>query len=179
LPSAKSSLPGSYDRFCRLQREQGLTLIELLVTLAITGFIITTLYTFYLAGLQSWNRAIDHLEYQQSARIALDTIITELRHAHRVEIVPGQQQMLYYHSYHKGKETLFRFRLAGEQLLFEQRTATGGHHSTNVVALGIREVSYATDSDYRVHVVITAGDDRKAVTLGGSIRPRNLAPAAD
>lgn len=179
MPSANSSLPGSPSRFCRLKKEQGLTLIELLVTLAITGFIITALYTFYLAGLKSWNRAIDHLEYQQSARIALDTIITELRQAHRVEIGPGQQQMLYYHSYHKGKETLFRFRLTGEQLLFEQRTASGGHHSTNVVALGIREISYAIDSDDRVHVVITAGDDCRTVTLGGSIRPRNLATVAD
>lgn len=162
------------NRSRRQNGEEGLTLIELLVTLAITGFIITALYTFYLAGLQSWNRAVDQLEYQQTARIALDKIISELRYAQKVEIVQDSQQMLYFYTNHNGKRTLFRFRLSGDQLFFEQRKDFDTHYATNVVALGIEDLLFSIDSDDNVHVTITAGEGQREVTLSGSVCPRNI-----
>lgn len=158
----------------RQKSEKGLTLIELLVTLAITGFIITALYTFYLAGLNSWNRAVDRLEYQQTARIALDKVISELRYAQEVEIVQSSPQMLYFYTKHNGKNTLFRFRLSSGQLLFEQRKDFDTHHATNVVALGIKNLLFTIDDDENVLITITAGEGQREVTLSGSVHPRNI-----
>ncbi len=174
MPNTKLNHKDKFLSSFRQKGEKGLTLIELLVTLAITGFIITALYTFYLAGLSSWNRAVDQLEYQQTARIALDKIISELRYAQEFEIVQGSPQMLYFHTNHNGKKTLFRFRLAGGQLFFEQRKDFDIHHATNVVALGIENLLFSIDSDENVHITITAGEGQREVTLSGSVRPRNI-----
>lgn len=179
MPNAKLNYKGKCIRTFRQKSEIGLTLIELLVTLAITGFIITALYTFYLTGLNSWNRAVDQLEYQQTARIALDKIISELRYAQEIEIVQGSRQMLYFYTEHNGKKTLFRFRLAGGQLFFEQRKDFDIHYATNVVALGIENLLFSIDGDENVHITITAGEGLREVTLSGTVRPRNIHFAGD
>ena len=160
---------GKHSRWAK-----GFTLIELLVTLAVLGFVITALYTFYLAGLQGWNRSIDHMEYQQSARIAMDKMITELRYAHLVEIRHDNNEIIYFKINIAGKSTLFRFRLSSGQLLFEQRTDLDTHYAYNVVALGISELTFSIDETETVFIMIRAGDESNEIILCGSIRPRNL-----
>lgn len=170
------------DRFCPGKRlsgilnpgEQGITLIELLVTLTILGFVITALYTFYLSGLQSWNRSIDSMEYQQSARIAMNKMINEIRYAQEVDIRSDSNDLLYFWTEHRGKKTLFRFRLSGRQLLLEQRGANDTHYAYNVIALGISGLSFAIDENDTVLITIRAGDGKKEVILSSSVRPRNI-----
>jgi prepilin-type N-terminal cleavage/methylation domain-containing protein len=156
--------------------KNGLTLIELLVTLAVLGFVISALYTFYIAGLNSWNRNIDQMEYQQSARISMNKIISELRYAHEVYMLDGDTETLYFQTDHKGKSTLFRFRRSGQQLLFEQRGSFNKHHSYNVIALGIKEADFHIDANSTVHITIKVGDEFKEFILRGSVRPRNIKP---
>ncbi len=170
------------NRTCRKGRisvlvsseNSGITLIELLVTLAILGLIITALYTFYITGLKSWSRSIDHMEHQQSARIAMNKIIYELRYAHEVYILDANNEILYFRTDHNGKSTLFRFRLSGRQLLFEQRTNYNTHYAYNVIALGITGLSFIIDENNTVYITIRAGNESKEVTLSGSVRPRNI-----
>ena len=153
---------------------KGLTLIELLVTLTVLGFIIFAVYTFYLSGLKSFNRSIDHMEYQQSAHISLNKIIYELRYASEVEIRNHNNEMIYFRANYKGKSTLFRFRLSGNQLLFEQRKDNDTHYTYNVIALGITGMTFIIEDNKTVFVTIQAGDESKKVFLSGSVRPRNI-----
>lgn len=158
--------------------DTGITLIELLVTLAVLGFIISAIYTFYLSGLKSWNRSVDHMEFQQSARIALNKIINELRYATEVEIRSNNNEMIYFRANYKGKSTFFRFRLSGGQLLFEQRKDDDTHYSYNVIALGITGLTFFIDDNQAVFITIKAGNGSKEVVLSGSVYPLNI-PSRD
>lgn len=146
----------------------GLTLIELLVTLTIIGFIFTAVYTFYLAGLQGWNRGVDHMEYQQSARIAMDKIIRELRYAYDINLNQKQDEV---HFKVYGDSRTLRFMLQGESLV--QNTIPTSHYHT-VVALGITGLHFDLDQRGLVLITLTAGRDNNIVVLTGSVRPRNL-----
>lgn len=155
-------------------QEKGLTIIELLATLAILGMIIATLYSFYLSGLHSWSRSIDRMEEQQSARIAIDKIIKEVRYAHAVEIRYYDPTMIYYCININGISTLHRFRNSGGQLLLERRRNNDTHYSYNVIALGLNALFFEIDTNHTVHITIRVGDDPGSSTLTGSVRPLNL-----
>lgn len=156
------------------RQEQGLTIIELLATLAILVMIIAALYTFYLFGLHSWSRSIDRMEEQQSARIALDKIIKEIRYAHAVEIRYNDPTMIYYRININGVSTLHRFRNSSGQLLLERRRNNDTHYSYNVIALGVNALFFELDANDTLHITIRVGDDSGSSTLTGSVRPLNL-----
>ncbi|MDZ4133457.1 MAG: prepilin-type N-terminal cleavage/methylation domain-containing protein [Dethiobacteria bacterium] len=155
-------------------QERGLTIIELLATLAILGMIIAALYSFYLSGLHSWSRCIDRIEEQQSARIAIDKIIKEVRYAHAVEIRYNEPTMIYYRININGISTLHRFRNSAGQLLLERRRNNDTHYSYNVIALGLSALFFEIDANNTVHITIRVGNDPVSSTLTGSVRPLNL-----
>ncbi len=157
---------------CR--QEAGVTIIELLATLTILGMIIAALYTFYLSGLHSWSRSIDRMEEQQSARIAIDKIIKEVRYAHAVEIRYNDPTMIYYRININGTSTLHRFRNAGGQLLLERRRNNDTHYSYNVIALGLSALFFELDANNTIHITMRVGDDPGSSTLTGSVRPLNV-----
>jgi prepilin-type N-terminal cleavage/methylation domain-containing protein len=159
---------------CR--QEAGLTIIELLATLAVLGMIIAALYSFYLSGLHSWGRSIERMEEQQSARIAIDKIIKEVRYAHAVEIRYSDPTMIYYRININGISTLHRFRNASGQLLLERRRDNDTHYAYNVIALGLSALFFELDANNTVHITIGVGDDSGSSTLTGSVRPLNLPP---
>lgn len=66
-------------------RQQGATLVEVVLAVAIFSLILTTALAFYAGGLQSWSRGLSALDRQQNARIAMDEIVRELRYARSLE----------------------------------------------------------------------------------------------
>ncbi len=162
-----------------MKKETGFTLIELLITLSIIGFVITAIYSFYLAGLSGWQRAIDQTEYQQSARIAMDKIVRELTFAKEISL-HKQGQELRFQKY--GDSRTLRFRLVGPQLVFDVYPTTSSLYYHNVVALGITEMNFVIDDDQLVVVTIGAGTfnpqsgkaEETNYLLTSSVYPRNL-----
>jgi type IV pilus assembly protein PilW len=71
-PSARAPGPGD---------SRGLTLAELLVTLAVLGLLLAAVGTMLLAGQRAWALGAARVEAQQSARVALERMATELREA--------------------------------------------------------------------------------------------------
>ena len=153
--------------------EKGFTLIELIVTLALLGFIISALFTIYVKGLTSWQKSTNQMEYQQTARIAVDKIVNELRYAYELEIGP-EPETIYFKTMRNGHLTLYRFRRAGSQLLYEIRDNYNQHYSTNVVALNISALSFTRSNQDLIFITLTAGSESEAVTLQSAIKPRNL-----
>lgn len=157
----------------RLRCERGLTLVELLMTFAMLGFVIAALYSFYLAGVNSWNRAGVRLEQQQTARIALDQIIGELRYASEVEIRSGNPEMIYFRKPVDDRMRLHRFRLNGNQLVFEGRTESDNHHSYNVIALGLSDLIFTIDDNGLVGIYLKVSDGERETAATGSVYPFN------
>ena len=64
-----------------LRNSQGFTLVELLVTVAIAGFIMSAVYAVQVANMRAVNVEAERVEIQQAQRISLDFILRELRMA--------------------------------------------------------------------------------------------------
>ncbi len=155
-------------------REGGFTLIELLLAAALTGLALIALCSFYYYGVGAWNRGIERMESQQSARAAMDLMVRQLRFADWVETVQGNgiHYRLKGDFMHGDPGHYRRFRLQGEQLLLEE-IRNSKIYAYNVVAQGIEAVDCSLDSGNNVHITITAGDGGGAA-LQSSVRPRNL-----
>ncbi len=154
-----------------MRGNKGLTLIELLVTLTIISFLIMSIYTFYLAGLRGWNRSLDHIESQQSARIATDKIIRELRYAYEADLHDQNREIRFKV---KGDTRTLRFRLVGEELVYDSYPPGHTNYMHTKVALGISDLYFSIDQNNLVTVTISAEGEKSAVTLKSSVRPRNL-----
>ncbi len=164
------------------KKEAGFTLIELIITLCVIGFVVTAVYSFYLAGLAGWQRAIDHAEYQQSARIAMDKIVRELTFAKAVSLHKQGQELRF--QKHGDSRTL-RFRLVGPQLVFDVYPTSSASYYHNVVALGITEMNFIIHNNRLIEITIGAGtfnpQNGKVLEtvyrLTSSVCPRNLPKA--
>jgi len=68
-------------------RNNGMTLIELMVVVAILSFIILGLVTFFTGGAKSWVAGQSQLKAQREARQAMERMVREIREGK--EIVAG------------------------------------------------------------------------------------------
>lgn len=79
-------------------QEQGATLMEVVLAVAVFSLLMTAVLTFYCSSLQSWRRNLNTMDIQQNARIAMDEIIWKLRYAHALEgFLEGNILPLYHH----------------------------------------------------------------------------------
>ncbi len=149
----------------------GLTIIELLVTLAIISFIIAAIYSFYLAGLRGWQRGTDQMEAQQSARIAIDKIVGEVLYAHELTVAEDGKTVRF-----KIPDSIrtLRFRLINDELVFDSCPDGEGSYFHTKIALGITDLTFSLDDNRLLTVSLNAGTDNNNFKLTSSVRPRNL-----
>lgn len=69
-----------------LKTQKGITLIELMITLAVLSIIILGLVVFFSGGVRSWITGQYQLEAQRNARQAMESMVREIRHGKIVEI---------------------------------------------------------------------------------------------
>ena len=153
-----------------IRKQEGFTLMELLAALAILAFVFGAIFSLYLSGLNSWNRGIDQMEWQQITRFSMDKMIRELRYASALD-TPSDGEIRFYL---KGDPLTYRFRLSGRELIFESIKKNGTINSHNKVALNITALSFFVDQTNTVHITLSAGTDTGSVTLAGSVQPRNM-----
>lgn len=65
----------------RCHKEKGLTLIELLVAVALSGIVISAIYSVYISQQRSYNIQEQMAEMQQNVRVAMDTMVRDIRMA--------------------------------------------------------------------------------------------------
>ena len=115
-----------------MRNEKGLTLIELIVTLLIVSLLLGSIYGILQGTLRVWLHGSEKIDIQQNARIAMNTLESEIKRADRVNanstatslnlIIDGQ---------------LVRYHLSGTQLL---RATSGG--GNNPVAYNLKEIRF-------------------------------------
>lgn len=153
------------------RHEKGLTLVELLVALAIISLVLATLYSFYSAGLNSWNRAVSRVEAAQSARIALDRMIRELRYADQVWLTENEGEIRFT-APHDPYRTL-RFRLVGNELVYDSYPTGSPYYFNTKIALELQTIRFTAGPENLVLIEITAGDPAAPLRLSGAVYPRN------
>lgn len=153
----------------QLRNRHGFTVVEQLAVLAIFGMLITAVYTFYFAGLNSYNRSFIRLEGQQSARIAMEKLVRELRYAASAEVVSGEEILFRL----PGDSKVYRFRKSGQEIVFESLFGRSIISHTKV-ALGINTLHFAVEDGSLVSITIAAGAGNNELILTSRIRPRNM-----
>ncbi len=147
--------------------EQGFTLIEILLSLAILVIIFGGAYSFYIWGVNCWQKGIQRMDHQQSARAAMDYMAEELRFACEVTIDdPGEIRFRY-----RDDPKLYIFRQSGEEIVFE---AKNGYSSHNKIALGVTGLGFQIDDGGIVQITVVCGKENDQVTMVSNIRPRNM-----
>ena len=68
-----------------IKTQKGMTIIELMVTLAVLSIIILGLVVFFSGGVRSWITGQYQLEAQRNARQAMESMVREIRHGKIVE----------------------------------------------------------------------------------------------
>lgn len=154
-----------------IKQVRGFTLIELLITISLVGFVLAAIYTFYLTGLRSWQRGTASMEAQQSARIAVDTIISELRYAHELSLHNDNSEVRFKIS---PDVRTRRFRIEGQELVYESYPTGTFNYFHNKVAIGIKELEFELVENNLLKITLSAEVDSCRVILSDSIRPRNL-----
>lgn len=152
------------------KKNGGFTIIELLITLSLVGFVLVSTCTFYLFGLRSWQRSSASMEAQQSARIAIDMIISELRYAHEYSLHSDNSEVRFKIS---PDVRTRRFRLVGEELIYESYPTGTFNYFHNKVALGITDLEFELCNHGLLRVSLAAEIDNCRVYLADSISPRN------
>ncbi len=169
-----------------MHREDGFTLVEMMVAFALLGLVVTALYSFYFNGLQAWNRSLDRIEYQQTARISMDKMIRELQYAHLLKSTSSEGpetggvngDILYYRIDNNGIPTWKSFRLKDTQLNIDWRgDCINSISSTNLIALQVSGLEFFIDENDTVFITITAGAGPGKTVLNSAVRPRNVFPA--
>ena len=115
-----------------MRNEKGLTLIELIITLLIVSLLLGSIYGILQGTLRVWLHGSEKIDIQQNARIAMNTLESEIKRADRVNsnststslnlTIDGQ---------------LVRYHLSGTQLL---RATSGG--GNNPVAYNLKQLRF-------------------------------------
>jgi len=115
-----------------MRDEKGLTLIELIVTLTIISFLLGGIYVILGGTFKVWLQGSEKMDIQQNARIAINTLETEIRRADRVNVNSSSTSL---NLTINGRLT--RYYLSGTQLL---RNVSG--EGNNPVAYNIKQLKF-------------------------------------
>ena len=113
--------------------EEGLTLVELVVSVSLLLFVMAGLYQTVSLGISAWKTGEQSIDVQQNVCIAASAVSRELRTASYFKVKDGDRSI----SMRIPDRGEITYYLHGQQL---QRDVNGQGH--NIVAYGIRSVTF-------------------------------------
>jgi prepilin-type N-terminal cleavage/methylation domain-containing protein len=107
-----------------IKKEQGLSLVELMVALSLLGIVLALGYMYFNFGMQSYDRGERRTIAQQAVRMTADFITKEIRFAKQIEINPsdGVNESGYRYIYLKDDSVIFRDEAGAERILADSQT---------------------------------------------------------
>ena len=71
----------------KLKRKKGLTLVEVMVTIAILGIVMSVLFGFLMFGNRTFNKDMTQYDIQSNTRLASDSLSEVLQYAVELELI--------------------------------------------------------------------------------------------
>ncbi|KUK66510.1 MAG: Prepilin-type N-terminal cleavage/methylation domain protein [Parcubacteria bacterium 34_609] len=97
-------------KYIRKKRfNDGFTLIELMVVIAVLSFIILGLVTFFSGGVRSWIAGQNQLKAQREARQVMDRMVREIREASYIDDSSSNIYTIEFYNPNKGKEIKYSY----------------------------------------------------------------------
>ncbi|NMD33779.1 MAG: prepilin-type N-terminal cleavage/methylation domain-containing protein [Firmicutes bacterium] len=157
----------------RARDEDGFSMVELLMGLAILGMVTAAIYGCFFSGVQGWQKGVERMDHQQNGRIAVDRIVRELRYASYVEPLSGGEELRFEFT---GDDKIYYFKRVGpaaDDLVLIHRHPDNTVTQTKI-ALKITALSFFVDEHNNVQINLASGTGPDRITIRSSFRPRNI-----
>ncbi len=128
----------------------GFTLIEVLFSFVVLGFLTVSIFTLFFTGIKHWQKGIDLSDTQQSARYAMYHMTESIRQSQKDEI-----ELYNPHHIHLGNN---EFRLIHRDI----RDKTNKPIASNISELIFKKVNVRAKGDYN-H--LSANDDWNLIKI--------------
>ena len=165
-----------------IKTQKGMTIIELMVTLAVLSIIILGLVVFFSGGVRAWITGQYQLEAQRNARQAMESMVREIRHGETVDDSSTLTSIVFKTPFNGSPEINYHLD-------------TGGiiYRNTNPIIDDVLSLSFAyldnidnviptSDSEFsnkvsKIHIKLQVdvdGDSNPDITLNSDIDLRNF-----
>jgi Tfp pilus assembly protein PilW len=156
----------SYLKF-QLRRTRGLSLVEALISLAITAMLLTSVAAAFHASTAAIEMNDQFYRASQAARVSLNQIMTQVRKCQSGVVAPSSLTL----TTETGQDRTFA--LSGTDLTMTLILPGDTTASTFKLASNVKTLQFSTDGkSISMLVTVLVGDNQ--VTLCGSAFPRRL-----
>jgi len=155
-----------------ISRQAGVTLIEVMVSLILTVVLLSALVPLFASSIDSWQRGYSRSEVQQTARVAVDSMVRDLRYGRNFSKI-SDNEIAFTDSH--GRSSRYRLDTTSHILYNilsngtpQPVTGVNVKDSTNVLIYGNYGVAQALfdwpsapsgdDRDRAVYIYLTATD---------------------
>jgi uncharacterized repeat protein (TIGR02543 family)/prepilin-type N-terminal cleavage/methylation domain-containing protein len=151
------------DRMTYIRKKHGFTLVEIIISIAIMGIVLMTIFSFYNFGSNTFIRGKDEYAAQSTARLANDYIFDQLRLATTASLSNSNPGTL--------DDDYSYFYVTGGQLYHYKWTGT--MHELRTIADSIQSISFGGSSDNLV-VSITVKNNKQVYNSESNLALPNL-----
>ncbi len=167
-----------------IKTQKGMTLIELMVTMAILSVIILGLVVFFSGGVRAWITGQYQLEAQRNARQAMESMVREIRHGETVEVSSTSTSIVFKTPFNGSPDIRYHLN-TGTGILYK--------NTTNPIIDDVLSLSFTyldntdnvidtSDSEFsnkvsKIHIKLQVdvdGDSNPDITLNSDIDLRNF-----
>ena len=167
-----------------INTQKGMTLIELMVTLAVLSIIILGLVVFFTGGARSWITGQYQLEAQRNARQAMESMVREIRHGETVDDSSNPTSIVFNTPFNGSPDIKYHLN-TGTGILYRNTTNpiiddvlslsfTYLDNTDNVIPTSDLEFSNKVSKIHIELQVDVDGDNNPDITLNSDIDLRNF-----
>lgn len=148
----------------RITGEDGLSLLEVLVSMSIFFLFMFSLLNFYSLGARTYRHGSLQMELQQNARIAVYHMDRSLRTMDQFTIVNGNTLEFYY----TGNYRKYTYRVRAGELEYLVGT------TVTKVAANIASLEFSQAFGGVLHFRITTAGNGQEYVVASAVKPRNI-----
>lgn len=144
------------------KNNKAFTLIEVLLSIAISSIIIIVAFSVFHAGSISWEKIEEKADVNQNARIVMETIISDIRRCNKADVISDERIKL-----HFGEFEIVEYYLEGTNVFREKNTGK------NQVAYNIQKLKF-TNNEGVITLLIEGKYNDQKMDLKSSAKPRGI-----